>query len=790
MKHLFTVRFGCPPLGSSDFSLSLCKSWLKKLLSISNCPLHEYRTCDTYQTFQLLTKNQFMKHRYFPIKPIRHFRFVATQWLLLFALLIVTANASAADITLQAESGTLTGVSTANSIAGYTGSGYINGATFDAAGDRIAVTANIPTAGSYQLKIRYNGAYGTKRQDVYINGVLIGNIEFLSSGGWVEGDLGLRSFVAGNNTIEIRYSWGWMHVDKFTIVGVPTSSSAVPGTIQAENFSAMSGIQTETTTDAGGGLNVGSIDANDWMDYNVTVATAGSYTVSFRVASTTSGKNLQLRQGSTTLSTVTIPNTGGWQSWTTVTATVTLAAGAQTLRLTTTTGGFNINWVQYELPAPVTDRITVSGSQFRVGSKRIWLNGANTPWDNWNDFGGNFDAAWWDLHFQELKNNGINSTRIWITCSPENQAIIINDAGFVSGVSSLFWSHVDQLMNIARNRKVYVMMALISFDHTKNTYQNYQRYRNMMSSQTNVNSFADNFVRPLVQRYNSNPYLFSIDVCNEIIWMHEDANNAQFAWPTIQYYIARVAAAIHQNSNILVTVGDYINYTSPNYEGNKYSNAALQAQYNNPAAYLDFYKLHYYPWVGRWFGVHPQLTPTQISLTDKPIVIGEISANGVYTQNTSGQDSWVMSTTQGYETAYQNGWQGVMAWTSNGVDGNGGMAQLSPATNAFRNNHFSLVFPNETQGARLAQEDGAISEALADGNANFLVYPNPATDVLIIKQPGKFDIEILNIKGEQVFKQFAAANSLSVNVKDYPTGTYVVRINDRKRMLVKKFMKK
>jgi len=705
--------------------------------------------------------------------------------LLILVLLFASHSLYGVDVVLQAEAGTLTGVSTASSIAGFTGTGYINGSTFDASGDRILVTTSISTAGSYQLKIRYYGAYGTKWQDIYINGALIGNIEFPSSTGWVEKDLGLRSFIGGNNTIEIRHSWGWMHVDNFTIVGLPGSSSPIPGTIQAENYSAMSGVQTETTTDTGGGLNVGYIDPNDWMDYAASVSNTGSYTVRFRVASAGSGGQLQLRRGTTTLATVSVPGTGGWQNWTTVTATVSLTAGAQTLRLATSTGGFNINWFQFETAPVVTERITVSGTHFMVGSKRIWLNGANTPWDNWNDFGGNFDAAFWDSHFQQLNANGINSTRIWITCSSENQAIIINDAGFVSGVSSLFWTHVDQLMNIARNRKVYVMMALISFDHTKNTYQNYQRYRNMMASQTNVNSFADNFVRPLVQRYNSNPYLFSIDVCNEIIWMHEDTNNAQFSWPVLQYYIARVAATIHQNSSVLVTVGDYAKNNSPNFEGNRYSNAALQAQYNNPAAYLDFYKLHYYSWVGRWFGVHPQQTPAQLALTDKPIVIGEISANGVYTQNSNNQDVFVMSTTQGYETAFQNGWQGVMAWTSNGVDGNGGMAQLAPATQAFRNNHFSLVFPNETQG-RLRTDAGEIEKR---AEKELIVSPNPVIDRVEIQQTGTFDVEIINMQGIPVFKTDKVTHTLSVDVTEYLNGLYIVRTLNSKGVQTKKFVK-
>jgi hypothetical protein len=34
-----------------------------------------------------------------------------------------------------------------------------------------------------------------------------------------------------------------------------------------------------------------------------------------------------------------------------------------------------------------------------------------------------------------------------------------------------------------------------------------------------------------------------------------------------------------------------------------------------------------------------------------------------------------------------------MGWTSNGVDGNGGLTELGAATRAFRDQHERLVFP-------------------------------------------------------------------------------------------------
>ena len=118
--------------------------------------------------------------------------------------------------------------------------------------------------------------------------------------------------------------------------------------IEAENWTAMSGVQTEGTWDAGGGLNVGWIDNGDWMDYTLNVASAGSYTLRLRIATPNTGARLQVRRADgTVLSTVTLPNTGAWQSWQTVSTTIQLVQGVQVIRLiSTTTNGWNINWLE------------------------------------------------------------------------------------------------------------------------------------------------------------------------------------------------------------------------------------------------------------------------------------------------------------------------------------------------------------------------------------------------------------------------------------------------------------
>ncbi|MGB8450840.1 MAG: beta-1,3-glucanase family protein [Anaerocolumna sp.] len=126
---------------------------------------------------------------------------------------------------------------------------------------------------------------------------------------------------------------------------------AIPGRIEAESYDAMSDVATEACSE--GGLNVGWIDTGDHMDYNVNVASTGIYTVNFRVSSPYASGQIQLRNGTDILASVPVPNTGGWQNWATVTVSVDLTAGSQTVSLYAVTGGFNVNWINFTSGAPV-----------------------------------------------------------------------------------------------------------------------------------------------------------------------------------------------------------------------------------------------------------------------------------------------------------------------------------------------------------------------------------------------------------------------------------------------------
>ncbi len=129
---------------------------------------------------------------------------------------------------------------------------------------------------------------------------------------------------------------------------IPTTNTAVSTLIQAEDYSLMSGIQTEATTDTGGGLSVGYADTGDWMAYyNINFPTSGSYVIEYRVASATGAKlSSDLNGGAIQLGNVDVPNTGGWQNWQTISQNVNVNAGTYNFGVYIQNTGVNLNWIR------------------------------------------------------------------------------------------------------------------------------------------------------------------------------------------------------------------------------------------------------------------------------------------------------------------------------------------------------------------------------------------------------------------------------------------------------------
>lgn len=124
----------------------------------------------------------------------------------------------------------------------------------------------------------------------------------------------------------------------------------IPGIIQAESFYVNNGLSLETTTDTGGGQNIGYTNTGDYLDYLVNINQETNYKIEYRYAgnAATGQLSLQLINADTrTIETVSLPSTGGWQTWQTKQTNATLPAGRYYLRLYVGAPEFNLNWVRF-----------------------------------------------------------------------------------------------------------------------------------------------------------------------------------------------------------------------------------------------------------------------------------------------------------------------------------------------------------------------------------------------------------------------------------------------------------
>ncbi|GAB6090556.1 family 16 glycosylhydrolase [Spirochaeta dissipatitropha] len=125
---------------------------------------------------------------------------------------------------------------------------------------------------------------------------------------------------------------------------------SIPGRIQAAAYLDMQGIQTQETEDTGGGMNVGWIDSGDWLEYMVNTSGNQDFTAAFRIASPEGIGRIELRdENDTVLTSLSLPQTGGWQDWETIVSSpFSLPAGSQVIRVYAAEGGFNLNWLELD----------------------------------------------------------------------------------------------------------------------------------------------------------------------------------------------------------------------------------------------------------------------------------------------------------------------------------------------------------------------------------------------------------------------------------------------------------
>jgi PKD repeat protein len=248
-------------------------------------------------------------------------------------------------------------------------------------GEWTEYTVSVLNSGTYDIEARVSTIYSGKSFHININGNNVtGPMTCPNTGDWQRWGSVKVSGVklnAGNQIMRVVIDSDLFNINliKFTAASstptTPTGSGGAitPSTVQAEDYRSggegvgyhdvtggnsggkyrTDGVDIESCSDTGGGYNIGYVAAGEWLAYNITASTSGNYTVTLRVSAAGSGKTLHLEVDNARVgSTISVPNTGGYQNWTNVVVpNIPISAGNRVVKVVLESNDINFNWLSF-----------------------------------------------------------------------------------------------------------------------------------------------------------------------------------------------------------------------------------------------------------------------------------------------------------------------------------------------------------------------------------------------------------------------------------------------------------
>lgn len=239
-------------------------------------------------------------------------------------------NISNGGTVFQGEDGVVAGgAATENTNAGFKGSGYVN---FQTAGSTLTFSGVSGNGGGVKtLTIRYALGNGARTGVIIVNGVSQ-PLSFPTTGSWTTWaeDVKVNATLNNNNSNTIQFaSTGndLANIDQFTVL---PAIDAMPRTYQAENATLAGGAASETVNtgfNGSGYVNSGLNGATITFS-GVEGNGGGAKSLSIRYALGATAPRTGKLTVNGVVTSITFPVTGSWTTWQTLTANITLNAGA------------------------------------------------------------------------------------------------------------------------------------------------------------------------------------------------------------------------------------------------------------------------------------------------------------------------------------------------------------------------------------------------------------------------------------------------------------------------------
>jgi hypothetical protein len=173
--------------------------------------------------------------------------------------------------------------------------------------------------------------------------------------------------------------WNFLQMADAAGFRYPPRPRSAYSQVAAVNYDMQAGgVVPETCSE--GGQDVGTIQNGNYLGFNNVDFGLGAVSFNARVASATSGGNIELHLDSTNgtlVGTCAVPGTGGWQTWVTQSCPVSSAAGIHNLYLKFTGGSgylFNVNWWKFNCTTLPTPPLAPNSLVARAGIEQVALS--------------------------------------------------------------------------------------------------------------------------------------------------------------------------------------------------------------------------------------------------------------------------------------------------------------------------------------------------------------------------------------------------------------------------------
>ncbi|ACL77529.1 CBM35 domain-containing protein [Ruminiclostridium cellulolyticum] len=334
--------------------------------------------------------------------------------------LVLDAMIIKKSVLYEAENAALSGgalVSTEHS--GYSGTGFVGGMYTE--GTSAEFTVDAPYAGNYSVNLRYCNGFSNidKTLSMYVNGVKVKQIDLFSFGDWSKwseryDNIELR---AGSNTITYKYDsgdGGNVNLDYITVTEATTRH------YEAENAVLTGNAQksTDHTGYTGTGF-VGGFWTEGSVEFSVNVETAALYDVKLKYAlGFPEDRTMSIYLNGSKVKQVTLPSTGGWDTWSEYLETLSLNKGNNTISIkrdSDDSGDINIDSIHLDRRISwkyQAEDATLLGGAHPVDD-HLWYEGTG--------FAGGFETLYESIQFNvNVPNTATYTTTLRYSGAQEN----------------------------------------------------------------------------------------------------------------------------------------------------------------------------------------------------------------------------------------------------------------------------------------------------------------------------------------------------------------------------------